>query len=65
MRMEWERLMEVLNGCLGELYGLELLDYHNRNHLVHDAKQLSAEKLILIRQANKAREDIAAIFNSC
>ena len=52
--------LAVLDVCLRELQGLELLDYTNRNHLVYGGSpgKLSEEKQEIILAARKAIADI-------
>ena len=46
----------LIEGIVGELYGIELLDFHNRNHLADGANpaRLGRTRIAMFDAANKA-----------
>ena len=63
--MENSKLIDELvkiEGALGELQGLELLNYHNKNHLAYDNKQLSEEKQRLINRSQRIVLEIRSMI---
>lgn len=43
------KLLEEISGIINEVYGIQLLEYHNKNHLSGDNKSRCEEKLNLLK----------------